>query len=491
MIRLTASDFYSFYRPSKCNGRIYLKRIGEEEAPPGPFEEVLQRLGERHERQHLETLGSFSDISVGNIDDRVRETIKQINGRALVLYQGLLMNKCFLGGVECEIAGEPDFLIFEGNGYVIRDSKLSLRITEKDHPEIFRQLELYGWLYEQMFGRSPLRLEVHGGNNDIVCLPYDKGVASLDLLQKLLAIKQSRSEVYEPVGWSKCNGCSFNPRCWPLAEKSLDVAIIPGVDQGLAIALHKEGVESINELLSKFDENRLAEFKRPWGDRIQRVGKKAESIFRMAECIVEAKEIILNTPKVPNCDNYVMFDLEGLPPHLDELEKIYLWGIQVFGEEQGKYIPAVAGFGEKGDAEGWKNFLTNAQIILRKYPDIPFVHWHHYERVRIDMYIERYGDPEGIATRVRENLLDLLPICQNSIALPIPSYSLKVVERYAGFKRTQDEYGGEWAMAKYIEAIETEDVRDREKLMGEILKYNREDLEATWHVLKWLKSKKK
>jgi uncharacterized protein len=276
-----------------------------------------------------------------------------------------------------------------------------------------------------------------------------------------------------------------------LAEKSLDVAIIPGVDQGLAIALHKEGIESINELLSKFDEKRLAEFRRPWGDRIQRVGKKAESIFRMAECIVKAKEIILNTPKIPNCANYVMFDLEGLPPHLDELEKIYLWGIQVFGEEQGKYIPAVAGFGEKGDAEGWKTFLTNAQIILSKYPDIPFVHWHHYERVRIDMYIERYGDPEGVATRVRENLLDLLPICQNSVALPVPSYSLKVVERYAGFKRTQDEYGGEWAMAKYIEAVETEDASDREKLMGEILKYNREDLEATWYVLKWLKSKKK
>jgi predicted RecB family nuclease len=44
-------------------------------------------------------------------------------------------------------------------------------------------------------------------------------------------------------------------------------------------------------------------------------------------------------------------------------------------------------------------------------------------------------------------------------------------------------------MAKYIEATETEDLTKRDEVMTQILKYNREDLEATWAVLKWLKSK--
>ena len=48
---------------------------------------------------------------------------------------------------------------------------------------------------------------------------------------------------------------------------------------------------------------------------------------------------------------------------------------------------------------------------------------------------------------------------------------------------------GDWAMAKYIEAIETEDPAKRDEVTTQILKYNREDLEATWAVLKWLKSK--
>ena len=75
------------------------------------------------------------------------------------------------------------------------------------------------------------------------------------------------------------------------------------------------------------------------------------------------------------------------------------------------------------------------------------------------------------------------------MALPLPSYSLKVVEKYIGFKRTQDEFGGEWSMAKYIEATESNDDTQRTALLDEIKIYNEEDLAATWAVLQWLKGK--
>ena len=41
-------------------------------------------------------------------------------------------------------------------------------------------------------------------------------------------------------------------------------------------------------------------------------------------------------------------------------------------------------------------------------------------------------------------------------------------------------------MATYIEAIETEDSAKASKLMGEILKYNEEDLDAMWFVYQWI-----
>ncbi len=101
--------------------------------------------------------------------------------------------------------------------------------------------------------------------------------------------------------------------------------------------------------------------------------------------------------------------------------------------------------------------------------------------------MERHGDTDGIAQRVLDNLVDLLPLTKKGIILAEPSYSLKVVEQVANFKRTQDEYGGKWAMAKYIEAVETEDTNVRQEIIDKISKYNEEDLAATWAVFKWLK----
>ena len=50
----------------------------------------------------------------------------------------------------------------------------------------------------------------------------------------IFRLKQTQAEPYSPVGWTKCGGCGFYGRCWPRAERERDVALVSGVDQGLA-----------------------------------------------------------------------------------------------------------------------------------------------------------------------------------------------------------------------------------------------------------------
>src|ERR1019366_777506 len=376
----------------------------------------------------------------------------------------------------------------EGDGYLIRDSKLSRKVDEEHHIEISLQLQLYGWLFEQMVGTPAKNLQVHVGNGDIVDVPHDGGAAALAELTHILILKQLKAEPYEPLGWTKCSGgCGYYDRCWQQAEARQDVSLVMDVDQGLARALNAVGVTSAEQLLTSFDAKRLSEFKRPWGKGEQKVGKKAEKILLYADVLCSGKERTLSPASIPVHDNYVMFDLEGMPPYLDELEKIYLWGMQVYGKRPSEFMDVTAGFGADGDREGGEAFLRAAKKVFDDYGDIPFVHWHHYEKTHINQYVERYGDPDGIAVRLLNNLLDLLPITKSAIALPLPSYSLKVVEEYVGFQRTQDEYGGSWAMAQFILATETQDEAERDQRMGEILKYNEEDLAATWAVFEWLR----
>jgi len=386
-----------------------------------------------------------------------------------------------------EVVGIPDFMIAEPQGYVIRDCKLARHATEKDHPEIPRQLQVYGWLFEQTTGHKPARLEVLKGDGGIDPIDYDGEAAAISHLRELLGVMLLPKEPYSPVGWSKCGGCGYNDLCMKQANESQSVALLPDVDQGLARRLKELGVLTIADIAARFDETRLSELKRPWGTREQKVGKKAAGILLQAKAMLENREIVVKKPEIPLSKNYVMFDLEGLPHQLDEIDKIYLWGMQVFGEKPGRFLYSLAETGRDGDRKGWEDFLKIAEKIFYEYGDIPFVHWHHYEKTKINTYIDRYGDIDGIADRVLSNLVDLLPITRDAVVLPQPSYSLKVVEKHVGFKRTQDEYGGDWSIAKYIEAVETDDDVERRAIMNEIIKYNEEDLKATWAVFEWLR----
>lgn len=489
-MQLTPSDLITYYRPSKCELRVFLRVKGMEEAPPSPYEETLRRLGEKHEKNHLATLEHVIDLSGIGVEERKARTLEQIRRRSPVIYQSSFEAQTRLNGVQCTIIGQPDFLILQDDSYLIRDSKISRRITEKDHPEIIYQLNLYGWLFAQNTGKAPLRLEVHNGVGDLVIVEYDGGRAALASLQEILQYKTAADSFYTPVGWSKCSGCPFYHRCWGKALETRDVAIIPEVDQGLARALHQEGITCIDDLLKRHDTDSLSQFPRPWGKGFQKVGKRAEKIILGGTALQTEDEILREPPEIPAHQNYVMFDLEGIPPQFDELEKIYLWGTQVFGESMGDYHGALAEFGAGGDQVGWGLFLKRASAIFAEFGDIPFVHWHIYERTYLDKYVERYGDTDGVAARVRANLFDLHAATTRSLVLPLPSYSLKVVEGYVGFKRTLEEGKGDWAMAKFVEATETEDERLRSEIMAQILTYNKEDLEATWAVFQWLASKR-
>jgi predicted RecB family nuclease len=122
------------------------------------------------------------------------------------------------------IVGRPDFLILDGDGYLIRDSKLSRQVDEDHHKEIMLQLQLYGWLFEQTVGTPAKRLQVHTGKGDIVDVLYDGGAAALSELTKIVGLKRLAAEPYEPVGWTKCGaGCGYYDHCWQQAEANDDV----------------------------------------------------------------------------------------------------------------------------------------------------------------------------------------------------------------------------------------------------------------------------
>lgn len=476
----SASEYHGYYQLQPCSLRVFLRPKGIQPMEPDAYHKLLQKLGERHEQRHLSQFTQYF-----NARGDIEETRQAFARDEAIIYQPAMKVVHDKFG---EIVGVPDFLIREDNGYLIRDCKLAHRFSEEHHAEIFRQLELYGWLYEQTFGNPPIRLEAYMGDGRIEIVPYQPARA-LEVLIFIQGIKQLVEEPAEAVGWSKCLDCGYNDFCWKRARERHDVAMLPGVDQTLARVLYEQGIRSYDDLLDRYTETTLADVTRGAGEKARKVGDAAARILNHARSFQSGKIIPLNGPTIKKAANLVMFDVEGIPPHLEHSEKTYLWGLKVFGEKPRDYSPALATVGEGGDREGWNKFLAECAAIFREYGSIPFVHWSAYEKTQLGKYVKKYGDNDEVASRVLENLYDLLPVVESTFVIPTPSYGLKLIERVAGYRRTLTEAGGKWSMATYIEAVETEYPAKASRLMADILRYNEEDLEAMWFVYQWMVGK--
>ena len=124
-MKLTASDIVCLYRPEPCQLRVYLREQGVEESEPSAFDQIIQTLGQVHEQKHLATLGAYEDIGAVGREQRVSRTLEAIRNRVPVIYQAEFEYATTISGSPVVVVGRPDYLILDGGGYVIRDSKLS------------------------------------------------------------------------------------------------------------------------------------------------------------------------------------------------------------------------------------------------------------------------------------------------------------------------------------------------------------------------------
>jgi uncharacterized protein len=490
MPRVNPSKIVDYCVPAACGRRIHLRAQNLPEGPGDPFLETLAKLGQKHEDRVRAELAPYLDLKPGDAGERIAMTREALATREHeTLYQPLLLGRAELGTDEKEIVGEPDFLVWRDGQWRIREVKLARNVEGNHHAEIRLQVECYGWLLEQTLGQAPEVMEIVLGDGTLQEVPYQGGGEALELLDRLVRIEESSDYGYEPVGWSKCRPCVFREHCWPEAERQNDVACVPELDQGLARELHDQGVATVEDFLAGFDEATLAALTRPWGKKRQKVGKKAGWFLKAATALTTGKSLSLAPLSLPVADNYAVFDIEGLPPDMDDdLGRIFLWGLKVYGERPTEFRYAVTGFQDDADRKTWFAFLRLARELFADYgEDLVLVHWAPYEVTKVRAYTEAYGDDEhGTAARVLASLFDLYQETKKTWALPVPSYGLKTVEQYAGYERRLSDANGAWAMARFIEAVELEDAQERDARVGEILEYNEEDLDATWQVLKWL-----
>src|SRR5262245_50117677 len=129
-MHLAASDLYSYYRPSECRLRVYLRERHEQEDKPSPYEGVILRLGERHEAAHLAQLHPVIDLRNGKLGERAEITRQSLlNREPSILYHGVLKRETTIAAHLNDVFGEPDFIIIGPQNITIRDCKIAKRVN--------------------------------------------------------------------------------------------------------------------------------------------------------------------------------------------------------------------------------------------------------------------------------------------------------------------------------------------------------------------------
>ena len=509
---LSASAIKKLKYPNECELRVWLRENSDvEPLPLSGHALYLIGKGIEHEASVLDRLaelhGACVDIGGLDNDNALADTAAAIGTGGQMIYQGMLRAETEVDGETVEIIGYPDFLIPVGGGWEISDAKLPKTVfagTEKEpfkpkakQEHVFFQLRLYGWLFEQNYPGVPFTLCVYTGSNEREVIEYDGGASPLAELEAVMQIRRLNEEPEVIVGLTKCDKCEYYDHCWPRAKETKALGYVTDIDTKLASSLMADGVTTYPEILDRYDAESLTELKSPSKrnpDRPENQGP-ARKVIENVQALEadttlrrrgpDGKEVELD-PAVSRDPSYVMFDVENTPAGGDAEIFVYLWGLQVCGDDAGEFIPVFADFDDGADERCWREFLAVCMQLIADNPGIKFVHWSPHDATMIKTYMKRHDDGAGDGATVLESLLNLEPAATAALAMPIPGSSLKRVEKLVGFERTTDVAKGDDSIVAFEEAQETDDPKLRAEIVADLCAYNREDLEATWFVQRWI-----
>ncbi|MGW4096944.1 TM0106 family RecB-like putative nuclease [Mycobacterium sp. NPDC004974] len=455
-------------------------------------DELLARtaqLGGEHEQRHLEDLRAHSEVTVigrptytaAGLTTAAEATLEAAQRRDPAIYQAAMFDGRF--------AGFADFLIWDGQRYRLRDTKLSRSVKV----EALLQLAAYA---DVLSGAGvPVADEV-----DLV---LGDGAISSYRVDELLAVYRPRRTALQAlldghlaggtaVQWSDdtvraCFGCS---ECEQQIRATEDLFLVAGIRASQRARLIEAGVTTTRQLADHTDavpglaqraltalsgQARLQVAPRPDG----------KPPYEVAD-----PQPLMLLPDPDKGD--LFFDYEGDPlwtANGQDWGLEYLWG--VLGAE-GNFQPLWA-HDRASERQVLIDFLDLVRKRRKRFPKMHIYHYAPYERSTLLRLTGRYGVGENDVDDLLRNgiLVDLLPLVRKSIRVGTENYSIKSLEPlYMG----NELRGGEVTKAtdsitEYARYCALRDAGHHDEaatVLKEIEDYNRYDCRSTHRLRDWL-----
>ena len=471
-------------------------------AEPDPMLDRTSALGFEHERRQLDAFeqrypgGVLTMERPGRTAQEMADaswaTFTALTARTPVLYQATFFDGRFLGFC--------DFLVAEGSGYAVYDTKLSR------HAKVPALLQLAAYAEALRAGGITPSETAHlmlGDGSDSAhslteILPVYR--QSRDHLQHILDEHHAEGTV---VDWfdPRYSGCGQCASCTVEVELHRDLVLVAGMRVSTREKLFDAGITTVDELAASTGtvdgiSSRTITNLRAQAELQVRQERSGNPEFEIFDA--EALGVI---PEPDPGD--IFFDFEGDPlwaetgssaPEGVPRARLPEWGLEyLFGvyTADGDFLPFWA-HDRAQERRALIEFLDYVTTRRAAYPNMHVYHYAPYEKTALLRLAGRHGVGEdAVDDLLRDNVLvDLYPVVRSAVRIGARSYSIKKLEPlYMPAARDGDVTD---AAASIVEYANWCDLRDQGKtaeaaaLLADIAEYNRTDCESTLRLRDWL-----
>ncbi|HET6733934.1 TM0106 family RecB-like putative nuclease, partial [Mycobacterium sp.] len=448
-------------------------------------------LGGEHEQRHLDELRDLAEdtvaiigrpkYTVAGLTAAAEQTMRAVDRRASVIYQGAMFDGRFVGFA--------DFLVFDGQQYRLRDTKLARSVKV----EALLQLAAYAETLSAAGVPVAPEVELVLGDGAMVSYRVDELLPVYRPrraeLQRLLDDHLAGGSA---VTWEdeEVRACFRCPECTTQVRAHDDLLLVAGMRVSQRARLIEAGITTMT-VLARHD-----------GPVPELPARTVSSLTSQARLQVTPRvdgkppfEVADAQPLTllpdPNKGD-LFFDFEGDPlwtadGHDWGLE--YMWGVLDAG---GAFRPLWA-HDRASERQALVDFLAMVRKRRKRYPKMHIYHYAAYEKTALLRLAGRYGVGEDDVDDLLRSgvLVDLFPLVRKSIRVGTESYSLKSLEPlYMGSElRSGDVTTATDSItmyARYCELRAGGRTDEAANVLKEIEDYNRYDCRSTHRLRDWL-----
>ncbi len=447
---------------------------------------LVQQAGLEHEerfRARLADEGGLVEIPVpAPLAERARLTVEAMRQGAPAIFQAAFLQPPW--------SGFADFLIrvqepsaFGDWSYEPVDTKLA-RSPKASH---LVQLGLYAQMIAAIQGRAPRRVHVElgdGRRESFRLVDFAKVLAAAT--DRFMAFVESGAGQTTPEPCAACPLCPWRDHCGSTWEAEEHLSLVAGLARPQASKLRAAGVTTLSALADL-----------PDGFRVPRMAPATLDKLRAQAQLQRARRfggdpVVVPLPVEPGRGLALLpppdpadlfFDLEGDP--LEDGGRDYLWGVHYRdgGRPEFRFRWGHDAIEERRAFEETLDWMADH---LARHPGAHVYHYAPYEITALRRLSTLHASREALLDRLlrERRFVDLYAVLRQAVRTSEPNLSLKTMEVFFAGKREGAVTKADQSVVEYKSWQQTGDQR----ILDEILAYNKVDCETTEGLRDWLVS---